>query len=193
MFFSMGLMAVLETVDEDVKDMLKKLRQEAADNKGTDEQRTDGGVLAQPASSEELLKRKPELIKAAFKKLWNSNVSWAKLALEDGVAFARTHEPRDQDVIEKALRPSQWRPKQDDSAEIEKQFSVAWQSLQNRGWKSQPQNSGPNNGKTRYEYEGKQVSQHQTFLVVKCLIVQFTTFYSLCFDLRAVLVVRICP
>jgi len=157
MCFSICFLAILELTDEEVAGMLRRQRQAAADKKASDDQRTEGGVLAQPGSSAES-PNEPELRKKAFEKVLSSNAGWLKKTFEDAVAYAKSHDPRENEVIERALYPEKWEPKPEMSPETAKSLAPVVQSLQNRGWKEKTESSGPNAGKTRYEFDGKQVS-----------------------------------
>ena len=86
---------------------------------------TEGGMLAielNPADQDTLRD-------AAFRKLWNTNASWARIALKDAVAFVHTASPRPTSSMEQS--------EQED--EISTLFYAGlWSSLKSRGWKEQP-------------------------------------------------------
>lgn len=150
MRFSICFLILLEAVDEIASVYEKRVLQQAAE---FNNQGVDGGVLASAANGGI---DKMEYVRKEFRKLWSQNASWVARALGDAVDFAKSHEPRDRDLIEKALRPEKWKAANEkgNAAAI---FAKAWQSLKNRGWKAEVQTAGSHMGKTKYEYQGKQV------------------------------------
>ena len=116
---------------------------------------SDGGVLE--AASEEVSQ---EMIQRCFNKLWATNACWASSVFDDALAFARKSEPRDEDILYRALDstaiPGSGTPlKQDEISSLFVQN--VWPSLKTRGWKAAVLSDGPHAGKTQYSYEGKQV------------------------------------
>lgn len=124
----------------------------------------DGGVLArEPAKDAD---DHDELAKKAFFKLWSNSGQWTKRALNDAVDYARRHEPRENQAIDKVLRPDKWKNEQKHTGDLATNFAKAWQSLKNRGWKAQVITSGEGAGKTRYEYDGEQVRRRTVRMLV---------------------------
>lgn len=116
---------------------------------------SDGGVLE--AASEEVSQ---EMVQRCFNKLWATNACWAPSVFDDALAFARKSEPRDEDILYRALdstaTPGSGSPLKQD--EISSLFvSNVWPSLKTRGWKAAVLSDGPHTGKTQYSYDGKQV------------------------------------
>ena len=117
----------------------------------------DGGVLAAPAPRALTPGQETVIANDAFQELWRDNRSWMKHALEDALAFARVTQPRDSDTIDKVLRPETYKSKEETDSAMASSFAQTWQSLKNRGWKATLLLDGDKAGKTKYEYENKQV------------------------------------
>jgi len=157
MTFSVSLLALIESAEDDAMGTIKRLKQQIAEAKQSAEKTdSDGGVLASLSSVDQFEGSAEQLAKS-FSRLWENYRVWASRALADAVSFARGHEPREADSVEKALHPDEWKSRQNPDG-LAAKFNEAWPSLKNRGWKADVQDSGDQSGKTRYEYEGKQVS-----------------------------------
>jgi hypothetical protein len=159
MSWSLALMTILETADDDAI-QAKKREERAAEKKQEESGEVSAGVLAmdlsQNCTDAALLKEK------SFEKLWNANASWAKLALEDAVTFATDSEPRDTDTLKTALMISE--PQKPKQGGLSSTFAeTVWPSLKSRGWKAGLSTEGSSAGKTRYAYAGKQVRFISTF------------------------------
>jgi hypothetical protein len=160
MSWSLALLTILETADDDAI-QAKKREERAAEKKQEESGEVSAGVLAmdlsQNCSDEAQLKEK------SFEKLWNANASWAKLALEDAVTFAKDSEPRDTDSLKAALMIGE--PQKPQQGGVSSTFAEnVWPSLKSRGWKAVLSTEGPSAGKTRYTYVGKQVRLISSFV-----------------------------
>jgi hypothetical protein len=168
MRWAVALLALLESVDDHVKKAMQQdKKKDEVKNRGS-----EGGVLAdaRPAQAVEALD-KVSLTKTFFRKTWASNINWSAQTLKDAVAFASKAEPRGKETIETVLhlvepKAQTGQPKDNIAAG----FAKAWKSLKNRGWKAEVLSSGDQAGKTRYEYEGKQVRRYFLSVQWACLI-----------------------
>jgi hypothetical protein len=153
MSWSLALLSILETAEDDAI-QAKKREERVAEKKHEESGEVSAGVLAmdlsQNCTDEAQLKEK------SFEKLWTANATWAKLALEDAVTFAKGSEPRDTDTLNTAMMTSE--PKKPQQVGVSSTFAEnVWPSLKSRGWKAVLSTEGPSAGKTRYTYLGKQV------------------------------------
>lgn len=154
MGWAIVLLTLLESVDDHANRTAR--RELEAAEKAEVPDGAEGGILAATRKPETT--NQEELRQKAFEKLWGLNAKWAEQALRDAVAFAKESEPRDRETIKIALHPETSSKRQDKSdGNIAAGFAQAWQSLKNRGWKAEVMSTGIQLGKTRYEYEGKQV------------------------------------
>jgi hypothetical protein len=153
MSWSLALLSLLETADDDAI-QAKKREERVAEKKQEESGEASAGVLAMDLSHN--YTDEVQLKEKSFEKLWNVNATWAKLALEDAVTFAKASEPRDIDTLKKALMISE--PKKPQQGGVSSTFAEnVWPSLKSRGWKAITLTEGPSAGKTRYTYVGKQV------------------------------------
>ena len=104
-----------------------------------------------------------ELIQKCFDKLWAVNACWAASVFDDALIFARSAEPRCEEILSRGLDST--KGSSSGSATPLKQDEISslfvqnvWPSLKSRGWKASVLSEGPHAGKTQYAYEGKQVS-----------------------------------
>lgn len=153
MSWSLALLSILETADDDAI-QAKKREERAAEKKQEESGEVSAGVLAMDLSQNCI--DEAQLKEKHFEKLWNMNATWAKLALEDAVTFAKANEPRDSDTLKTALLISE--PQKPQQGGVSSTFAEnVWPSLKSRGWKAVLSTEGPSAGKTRYTYVGKQV------------------------------------
>ena len=124
---------------------------------GTKSEMVDGGVLAAPAPKALTSEQEAAITNDAFQELWRENRSWMKYALRDALEFAQATQPRDSDTIDKVLHPETYKSKEETGSAMASGFAQTWQSLKNRGWKATLLTDGDKAGKTKYEYENKQV------------------------------------
>lgn len=159
MSWAMLLLILCEIAQEDAAQS-KKRAVRAAEKKRENSDSpnpSDGGVLAEAASGT----ISQELIQKCFDKLWATNACWASYVFRDALEFARRNEPRDEDILYRALDSTitsgSGTPLKKD--EISSLFvQNVWPSLKTRGWKATVLSDGAHEGKTQYSYEGKQVS-----------------------------------
>jgi hypothetical protein len=153
MSWSLALLSILETADDDAI-QAKKREERAAEKKQEESGEVSAGVLAMDLSPN--CTDEAQLKEKYFEKLWNMNATWAKLALDDAVTFAKASEPRNTDTLKAALMISE--PKKPQQGGMSSTFAEnVWPSLKSRGWKAVISTEGPSAGKTRYTYVGKQV------------------------------------
>jgi hypothetical protein len=171
--FSLCLVAVLETYDEELlrieKSLEKKSDASQAEkpgsgvNSGATPAATEtAGTEVDATVSEKAQSKKrtvsDEDMKQVFDKIIQSNSAWLSRVIDDAVVYAQNAQPRADDVIERVLNPERWKLRPKKEADAASSFAQAWQSLKNRGWKAETPTTGENAGKTRYEFEGKHVS-----------------------------------
>ena len=98
----------------------------------------------------------PSEIKAkAFQKIVGSQAPWFAEVLNDASNFAKSNEPRQDEVIHK-LNTMNLPLTATDVASI---FATnVWPSLKSRGWKVALIDEGDQTGKSRYSYKDKEVS-----------------------------------
>jgi len=120
----------------------------------------DGGVLANGLPSPEKPKSSIEELKQiAFMKLRLDTASWMEAVIVDAVMYAKEHSPRDKEMLDRVLRKSNDSPQRLNQNDIATMFATSvWPSLKNRGWKAEVISEGASIGKTRYSYDGKDVS-----------------------------------
>jgi hypothetical protein len=160
MSWSLALLSLLETADDDAI-QAKKREERVAEKKQEESGEASAGVLAMDLSQN--YTDEVQLKEKSFEKLWNLNATWAKLALEDAVTFAKASEPRDSDTLNKALMISE--SKKPQQGGVSSTFAEnVWPSLKSRGWKAVTLTEGPSAGKTRYTYVGKQYSSLESVL-----------------------------
>jgi hypothetical protein len=114
-------------------------------------------------------------VEACFQRIWAEHVSWAASVLNEAVAYARDHEPRDSESRTKLSSVLAWlndrstslrrneaasKPQESSrSSDISSAFAESvWPSLKARGWKAEAITVGPSAGKTRFTYGGNVVS-----------------------------------
>ena len=140
----------------------------------------DGGVLAaalppDPDGLEKPLPSIDTLKLAAFEKLRNDAAPLMEAAIADAVAFAKENSQRDQTVLARVLRRATESVTTMKKSDIVPLFATSvWPSLKSRGWKAELISEGSSAGKTRYSYNGKDVSRR--FFVSKFPCVFFLFF-----------------
>jgi hypothetical protein len=150
-----SLFVVLREIVADV--ISRRQKQSMASKSVKEDALAEGGVLAN--TERRLLSPEEEsaVARDAFNEVWAEHKSWLTQPLNDAISFARSNQPRDSDTIEKVLRPETWNSKADTDSAIATSYAQTWQSLKNRGWKATVLAEGDKSGKTKYEYQGKQV------------------------------------
>jgi hypothetical protein len=131
MCWSLLLLTICEGAKDDAAGA-KRRAVRIAEKKAEDDGKSpsaEGGVLATEIDPvvQDALKE------AAFRKLWTTNASWARIALKHAVAFAESATPRPQGSMEQSAQED----------EISTLFYTGlWPSLKGRGWKEQPAEHG---------------------------------------------------
>lgn len=205
MCWAIVFFTVLDVTNADAL-MSKRTKQRHAEKEekqqNENDKPVDGGVLA-VASLPVADNEKPEkarldegeedneLKKNMFEKTWNANSSWIGSAVEDAVEFAKQNEPRSSQALDKFhLSPG-------DGTSNRAVFDIGvsfnesvWPSLKGRGWKAEEVDNGALAVKTRYSFEGKNVSSsfHD-----RCRRRPFALSKMLLFFCRKVLVTRSSP
>ena len=142
----------------------------------------DGGILAASLPSKDPEKPRStieELKRIAFEKIRAESSSWMKGVISDAVDFAKENSPREKEVLDRILRKSSDTsapPKPSNTAAM---FATSvWPSLKNRGWKAEVIAEGSSAGKTRYSYDGKDVSPMPccAIVIAVCCRAHFLTF-----------------
>lgn len=194
MSWAMLLLILCEIAQEDAAQS-KKRAVRAAEKKRENSDSpnpSDGGVLAEAKGNGASGTVPQELIQRCFNKLWATNARWATPVFQDALAFARRSEPRDEDILYRALdstmTPGSGTPlKQDEISSLFVQN--VWPSLKTRGWKAFVLSDGAHAGKTQYSYDGKQVrlsacgSSFPDGSLCDFALLCFRLFISLLFDL----------
>ena len=120
---------------------------------------SDGGVLAVALSSDKVSASIEELKEKAFEKLRRDTSNWIKDVIADAVAYAKENSPRDKESLDRALHKTNGSPQPLKESEIATMFATSvWPSLKSRGWKAEVLTEGDSVGKTRYSFDGKDVS-----------------------------------
>lgn len=155
MMWSIVFIVLHETVFDAIAKRRKRELEPPKDGPKPDT--ADGGVLAAHAPKTLTPDQETAIAHEVFQEVWKDNRKWMRKALGDALAFAQSTQPRDSDTIDRVLRPETYKSKDDTSTAIASNFAQTWQSLKNRGWKATLLLDGEKAGKTKYEYENKQV------------------------------------
>lgn len=159
MCWSIILLTFLEVAEEDSTQMQK--RQERAAEKEREkaaQANSDGGVLAEASVSKVTPEDEVILKRKCFSKLWATNISWARHALEDCVSYAKNNDPREQSTLDKVLHRSD-APKKRISNVSTLFMESVWPSLKNRGWKGEMRTEGNLAGQVVYKADEKEVGR----------------------------------
>ena len=124
MSWSLVLIAISEVASSQGLSEAKRCKTRADQkrkNQSKDGIQGEGGLAEQ---SNEAPKSEREMKELAFRRIWEMHSSWAGLALEDAVSYARMHQPRVED-------------NKDDRDEMIREVfkDQLWPSLLGRGWK----------------------------------------------------------
>jgi hypothetical protein len=133
----------------------KKLREESLEK-----EKGQGGILAVDLSREDATPVKvnaEEEKEKAFVRIWKTVSCWCTRALDDAVEFAKEHEPRDKETIERLLEESKESQPLSSDAVSSKFARSVWPSLKSRGWSAVITDEGDAAGETRYLYKGQEV------------------------------------
>jgi len=118
-----------------------------------------GGVLAASQGPSYSEKDHQALVQTVFDKHWAANKNWAKPVLVDALAFAKSAQPRPEDVLSRIQNSSTEVTACTSRTEMASLFAEnVWPSLKYRGWKAETLSEGHPKGTTQYSFEGKQVS-----------------------------------
>jgi hypothetical protein len=164
MCWTIILLVILENFRDDRNRLVKEIMQDYLKALSNGEQGSQLSVSPLARVDVQLpaalsLKQEDEATKKAFDKNWTANLPWIERVLSDAVDFARSNEPRAPEHIERVLHAERWKLKTEhESKDLSINFAQAWQSLKNRGWTAEVLTTGKNAGKTKYQYEDKQVS-----------------------------------
>ena len=123
-------------------------------------QPADGGVLAVTPSSDKVATTPIEERKQkAFEKLRTETSDWMKGVFSDAIDYAKENSPREKELIDRVVHKIETsQPLK--QTEIASMFATSvWPSLKNRGWKAEVLAEGESAGKTRYSFDGKDVSR----------------------------------
>lgn len=156
-------MTMLETVEDD-SEAAKKREAKAAEKVHEESveptERIEGGVLAVDRSSDPIVHDVKKLREKAFEKRWRDVSNWMGCVIADAVAFASDNAPREKEQLDKILRKTNESSQPLQRSEIASMFATSvWPSLKSRGWNVDLITDGDAAGKTRYSFQGKEVSK----------------------------------
>lgn len=157
MSWSLVLTAAMEAATSEVEGAKK--REERAAQK-TMEQSGDSLTAKVPRENESKGNaiRMSEEKEKAFLRLWKTISGWSKNVLHDAVAFAKGHEPRDHETIERLKGVARKSEDSETDVVASKFAESVWPSLKSRGWNAKFVAEGDAAGRTRYVYNEKEVS-----------------------------------
>ena len=175
MCWALSLSALREVVDEGVREAARRAVRAAEKKRESEDgvaaataaaSSDDGGVLGsakEPTDADKAEDRKQ--LDQAFKKHWQASAAWATKALEDAVAYAGTHSPRQEAAAQELLDAVSHgeKAKKKPLPSLTTAFNEnVWPSLQARGWKDEPVTEKGEHFVSppkRYFFNGRTVSQ----------------------------------
>jgi hypothetical protein len=162
MCWSILLVALCEVAEEDAAQTKRRAERAAEKKRDADEDDVNppslGGVLAVPIDAMLSDGDTAALIQKCFDKLWMASASWATPVMQDALEFAKSCQPRSEEVLSQALQNAAGPKSPMKHDEITTKFvQTIWPSLKSRGWKAQVLMEGPSAGSTQYSYNETKV------------------------------------
>jgi hypothetical protein len=163
-------MTLLETAEEDSEATKKreaKAAEKVRDESAESAKLIEGGVLAADLSTVLTVQDAKNLKQKTFEKHLRETSNWMRHVFSDAVAFASDHTPREKDQLDRILRKTTGSSQPCQQSGNTYMFATSvWPSLKSRGWTSELMTDGNAAGKTRYSFQGNDVSSCVAWFVI---------------------------